>query len=89
MTEAEAIKELQYHIDSPFGIMVSEKTCKLAINALEKQIAKKPHDIDEREDDDFYYLGFMCPFCGGAITGQPYRPDYCKHCGQKLDWSEV
>lgn len=38
MTEAEAIKELQYHIDSPFGIMVSEKTCKLAINALEKQI---------------------------------------------------
>ena len=48
MTEAEVIEELQYHIDSPFGIMVSEETCKLAINALEKQIAKKPVIINKK-----------------------------------------
>lgn len=60
--------------------------------ALEKQIAKKPTEVDERMPEDYaeyYYLAFMCPSCGGSVTGQPYRPNYCKHCGQKLDWSEV
>ena len=57
--------------------------------ALEKQNAKKPTEIDEREEDDFYYLAFVCPSCHYPIHGQPYRPDYCKHCGQKLDWSNV
>ena len=55
--------------------------------ALEKQNAKKPNEIDERAEDDFYYLAFVCPSCHYPIHGQPYRPDYCKHCGQKLDWS--
>ena len=64
----------------------------LAINALEKQIAKKPTEVDERMPEDYaeyYYLAFMCPSCGGSVAGQPYRPNHCKHCGQKLDWSEV
>ena len=60
--------------------------CALAIQALEKQVPKKPYDVDEREGDSFYYLGFMCPSCNKAIIGQPYRPNYCKHCGQALDW---
>lgn len=58
----------------------------IGIKALEKQIPKKPYDVDEREENSFYYLGFMCPSCNKAIVGQPYRPNYCKHCGQKIDW---
>lgn len=57
-------------------------------DALEKQIPKKPIEIDEREDNNFYYLSFMCPTCNKAVIGQPYRPNNCKHCGQAIDWSE-
>ena len=61
---------------------------RVTVEALKKQIAKKPTEIDEREETDFYYLAFMCPTCEVAVIGQPYRPNYCKHCGQKLDWCE-
>ena len=48
MTESEAIKELQDNMDLPFGVTVSDEASRIAINALEKQIAKKPilkHDV--------------------------------------------
>lgn len=61
---------------------------KVTVEALKKQIAMKPEEVDEREDFDFYYLAFLCPSCDEAVIGQPYRPNYCKHCGQKLDWGE-
>ena len=54
----------------------------------EKATEKKPSEIDERAEESFYYLAFLCPTCGNAVIGQPYRPNNCKHCGQKLDWSE-
>lgn len=60
----------------------------VTIDALEKQIPKKPYDVNEKENDDFYYLGFICPSCNEAAVYQPYRPKFCKHCGQKIEWSE-
>ena len=48
MTESEAIKELQDNVDLPFGSNVSDETSKIAIQAIEKQIPKKPilkHDV--------------------------------------------
>jgi uncharacterized CHY-type Zn-finger protein len=63
-------------------------TFMMAQNALKKQIAKKPIEIDEREKDDFYYLSFICGSCLESVFGQSYRPSYCKHCGQKIDWSD-
>ena len=56
----------------------------MAINALEKQIAKKP-----------LHQGFVfaCPCCNNEVTiGSTFlRPNqnHCAECGQKLDWSEV
>lgn len=41
MKESEAIKEFQQNIDMPFGSNISREASKLAIQALEKQIAKK------------------------------------------------
>lgn len=55
--------------------------------AVEKQIAKKPTEINEKASDDYYWLDFMCPTCNTAVIGQPYRPNNCKHCGQAIDWS--
>ena len=85
MTIEEAIKDIKENIQPSVG----GKSLDMVIAALEKQIPKNPYDIDEREGNGFYYLGFMCPSCNKAIIGQPYRPNYCKHCGQALNWSEV
>ena len=52
-----------------------------AVEALEKQIPKKPdsgYDIFYGEDAK------LCPVCGDP------RPDtYCGTCGQRLDWSDI
>ena len=52
---------------------------KLAIEALEKQIAKKPHDT------------VCCPLCKIEVELQPIdieQVTHCLHCGQAIDWSD-
>ena len=52
----------------------------LVIQALEKQIPKKPEEMD--------CIGFdtlVCPKCKKALY--LYEP-YCDNCGQKIDWSD-
>lgn len=51
----------------------------VAINALEKQIAKKPIFT---EDKQFA----LCPCCD--MKGLIDKQKYCDDCGQKLDWSD-
>lgn len=51
----------------------------MAMQALEKQIAKKP---DFTEDKEFA----LCPCCNGK--GLFDKQKYCDNCGQKLDWSD-
>jgi uncharacterized protein (UPF0212 family) len=47
----------------------------LAISALEKQIAKKPKELDTQD-------GLNCPVCYTAINN---NNRYCPKCGQKID----
>ena len=49
----------------------------------EKNEPKKPTQFHENE----VCLDFICPNCKEAVYGQPYKPKYCKHCGQKLVWN--
>lgn len=51
----------------------------MAINALEKQIPKKPIFT---EDKQFA----LCPCCD--MKGLIDKQKYCDYCGQKLDWSD-
>lgn len=99
MTESEAIKELQQNIDMPFGSNISREASGLAIQALEKQIPKKPvHDgcfdskgmwhewkgVNGRPYD-------LCPNCNTNLCCEmPYdnKPNYCSKCGCRLDWSD-
>ena len=57
----------------------------VAIEALEKQLPKKPDIMD-------YILGdinFKCPTCKSEyICEKGYEHFYCPNCGQRLDWSE-
>ena len=98
MTEREAVKELQDNIDLPFGVNVSDEASRMAINALEKQIAKKP-----MQGEPYWWIdtvkvkgrnkevrkksyGHKCPCCGKGVA--KLSNIFCNHCGQKLDWSD-
>lgn len=55
-----------------------------AIEALEKQIPKKP--IKDREQNIRYTSAYSCPACGNGFSGTGVA-SYCYHCGQKLNWN--
>lgn len=80
MTESEAIKEL--HKIRPRGGIIPQKRAEaldMAIQALEKQMPKKP---DFTVDKEFA----LCPCCNGK--GLLDKQKYCDNCGQKLDWGD-
>ena len=50
-----------------------------AVEAIGKQIPKKPYDI------------VHCPLCKIEVELQPIDTEqvtYCLHCGQAIDWSD-
>ena len=62
-----------------------KEALKVAIQALEKQIQKKPKKI--KAEGYRYTDTYRCPLCGGNFSGTGIA-DYCYHCGQKLDCSD-
>ena len=90
MTESEAIKEL--HEIRPIGGIIPQKRAEaidMAINALEKQIPKKPIMKPYYEDMEEEYL--CCPTCGEILTDRIPLDNkdfyfHCLNCGQKLNW---
>ena len=100
MTESEAIEKLK-NMRLFMQIEDENNDCKfteddykaneMAINALEKQIAKKPIMKPYFEDMEEEYL--CCPTCGEILTDRiPFdNKDFyfhCLNCGQKFDWSD-
>lgn len=100
MTESEAIEKLK---NMRLFMQITDKNSEhkfaeddykaneMAIQALEKQIPKKPIRHTAWED-------FKCPACGSTEI-RPYDTEYreydkdcefeyCSDCGQKLDWSD-
>lgn len=55
-----------------------------AIEALEKQIPKKPIPIT-RNEHSVKIIGYGCPACHKDVIGSGF---YCWCCGQRLDWGE-
>lgn len=106
MTENEAIKELKYYCnelgkvipcDTSWGCSF-ENVYGMAIQALEKQIPKKPARL-LRSGAGYDYKDYACPMCARFLGYEPeiesalsqrqipYR--YCNDCGQKLDWENT
>lgn len=81
MTYEEAIKLLNsmaiYHIDKYTTYAID-----LAIEALDKQILKKP--IEKYTDYDGTEAG-LCPFCNEGVDE---KMNFCSYCGQAIDWSD-
>lgn len=73
--------------------------CEVSINALEKQIPKKPKTLNYGLLIEYGWK-YECPNCGCAVGNNknlafaygeylnPYE-DYCCSCGQALDWSDT
>ena len=85
MTPKEAIKileaakaEVEWNYPLDYAIAIDT-----AIEALEKQIPKKPISLGEDIDRD---VG-QCPNCKEIIdTYEDYK--YCSDCGQAIDWRD-
>ena len=96
MTESEAIKLLKINRPESRYITVNYLKCnealKMAINALEERIPKKPI-FDFNSSDTL--SRFHCA-CGKIIwvhhdigtMDNNDAPNYCSNCGQKLDFEE-
>ena len=84
MTEIEeTIKSLKEMFPKGLCEVNEYKMAQVAINALEKQIAKKPIERISLLGLD---KGGKCPTCNKHINTCRYWM-YCD-CGQKIDWSD-
>lgn len=72
---------LTIKIGGAFGHFPKE----FVVSALEKQIPKKPTIHGYREGRGINTISYTCPVCNKHIS----RENYCKHCGQALDWSDT
>ena len=93
MTESEAIKLIKTNRPTSGYITLNylkwNEALKMAINALEKQIAKKPIMKPYYDDMEEEYL--CCPTCGEILTDRIPLDNkdfyfHCLNCGQKLNW---
>lgn len=100
MTESEAIEELKYDCnelgkaipcDTSWGSSF-ENAYRMAIQALEKQIPKKPRKTDLYRGVLKRIYAYVCPTCGNACLekymNERQNTTFCWNCGQRLDWSD-
>ena len=102
MTEQMAIKELEDNIDLPFGVSISDETCKMAIQSLEEREqyraigtveelqALKEKSVAKKPNKDEFDR-FTCPDCGWIVSTEEYGGRFlphCENCGQAIDYSE-
>lgn len=92
MTENEANTILKAEIVHHPECSIFAEALGLAIQALEKQIPKKPIMKQYFEDLEEEYL--CCPTCGEILTDRIPADNktfyfHCMNCGQKFDWSDA
>ena len=92
--ETDRIQNAIHHIQT--AVDVDAWAVEIAVDAMQKQIPKKPEKVEERYNNNLYKL--TCPACGGYIAYGNSRvgtlhkctvaPDRCGYCGQAVDFSE-
>ena len=73
-----AIAEVEWNYPMDYAVAFEE-----AINALEKQVPKKPVNYDSVPHS-------RCPVCNNSVKvfEDAHEYHYCLYCGQAIDWSE-
>ena len=96
MTEIEAIEELKYDCnelgkaipcDTSWGSSF-ENAYRMAIQALEKQIPKKPIINHINTNEDVTEIEYTCSVCGTNFVELTPCEEWCPYCGNKIDWSD-
>lgn len=95
MTPKEAIEYLNIMKLSTEDDSVGEikkEVCDIAIEALEKQIPKKPKKEILTSNAFTQWRKYNCPNCGYFLCSGSSKPvsaqPHCHLCGQAIDWSE-
>lgn len=83
MTTLEVAEKMDYSVRQIERIRADIMKVAL-LNLIEKQIPKKPNIHGYREGREINTISYTCPICNKHIG----RENYCKHCGQALDWSD-
>ena len=90
MTHEEAIKNINalnaVCCQKDFYDAEFENALALAIDALKRQIPRKP--IIRKTEDYFGYVKYiLCPNCQEVEFGFN-QPCFCDRCGQAIDWKD-
>ena len=88
MMYEETLREVLHQVyrnTDDFEMRISKDCYKLIIEALEKQIPKKP--IFESEQTSPFGVDDV-PYCPSCRCDLP-EVSYCEKCGQALDWSDT
>lgn len=87
MTNEKALEIMDILInphETDFTFEEEKEAYEIAIEALKKQIPKKP--INEPINQSLHYK--LCPRCNRKISGMEWGQEYCWSCGQAIDWQE-
>ena len=90
MTESEAkeiVQKEKAYMDNHAGRAQSE-AFQMAINALEKQIPKKPIINHINTNEDVTEIEYTCSACGTNYVELTPCEEFCPYCGNKIDWSD-
>ena len=79
INEAEAIECLKRNKPT-IGYVMLKESIDMAIQALEKQIPKKPY----KDNENGIYEKEYCPICHRSL----FPNDHHCICGQAIDWSD-
>lgn len=100
MTPAEAIeliKKVAFSVENEIEEIKASKfitALKTGIEALEKQIPKKPIVEDSKDYEGYIFdIAYRCPKCNRVVCFDSENDieeayPYC-NCGQALDWSDT
>lgn len=92
MTAKEAREDIiENGINLNAGDFVDVEALKIAVEALEKQIPKKPELKPVDGFDSGVASSLCCPTCKNPVINywcKRINPPHCMMCGQALDWNE-
>ena len=64
------------------------KSIEIAIQALEKQIPKKPIIKHINTSEEATEIEYTCPVCGTNFVELTPCREWCPYCGNKIYWSD-
>ena len=79
MTKKEAIQVIKNNLPTNGTYETLTEALVIAIEVLERSVGEKSWYRADIEH---------CPVCSTEVGGENYEDNFCRYCGQKIEWSE-